>query len=388
MKKIAVVTGSRAEYGLLKPLLYKIKNDKECLLQLIVTGMHLSYEFGLTYKEIESDGFFIDDKVEINLSSDSKTSICKSIGLGVIGFSDTLNRLSPDILVVLGDRYEINAICLAATVHNIPIAHIHGGETTQGAIDEALRHSITKMSYIHFTSTETYRNRVIQLGENPNRVFNVGALGVENIKSINLLSRESLENNINFELNTKYVLLTYHSETLDLGSNDTYNNFTAIISSIDKFPDLKIIFTKSNSDTNGRIINILIDEYVAKNKHKAISFFSMGQLNYLSAMKYCSFVIGNSSSGIIEAPSFKIPTINIGDRQKGRVCAHSVINTNYEKNNIISSINKALSSSFTTYISSVTNPYEKDNTSYNILSIIKDFLSDKKIDLKKEFYDI
>ena len=386
MKNICVVTGSRAEYGLLKPLINKIKLDKNLNLQLIVTGMHLSSEFGLTYKEIEKDNFFIKDKIEVNLSSDTPSAICKSISLGIIGFSDSFNRLNPHIIIVLGDRYEILASCIAATIHNIPIAHINGGESTEGVMDEAIRHSITKMGYLHFTSTETYRNRVIQLGEDHSRVFNVGALGVENILNLRLLSKEELEKYIGFKFDSKVALLTYHSVTLD--KENHYYEFNEILNALDEFENLKIIFTKGNSDTNGRIINDLIDKYVSTHKEKSISFKSMGQLNYLSAMKYSSFVIGNSSSGLIEAPTFNIPTINIGDRQRGRICPKSVINTNCKKQEIINAINTATSQDFLLTIKNNENIYGNGQTSYKILETIKHFLYENKINLKKSFYNI
>lgn len=386
MKKICVVTGSRAEYGLLKPLINKINLDKDLELILLVTGMHLCPEFGLTYNNIEKDGFHINEKIEINLSSDTKTSICKSMGLGIIGFSQCFCRLNPDILVVLGDRYEILSCCSAATIHNIPIAHIHGGETTEGLIDEAIRHSITKMSYLHFTSTKSYKNRVIQLGEDPSRVFNVGALGVENINNLNLLSKEDLSKNIKFNIDKNTALVTYHPVTLE--GNSSFTHFNELLDALDTFDNLKIVFTKSNSDTDGRIINDLIDDYVSKNKEKSIAFNSMGALNYLSAMKYCAFVIGNSSSGLIEAPSFKIPTINIGDRQLGRICAQSIINTASNKSSITTSINKALSQEFRNSLNHIKNPYDGGNTSYEILTYLKKFLIEDKINLKKSFYDL
>ena len=384
MKKICIITGTRAEYGLLKSLIKKINQDEELQLQLIATGMHLSSEFGLTYKEIENDGFNIEEKIEILLSSDTPVGISKSMGLAMISFSETYERLKPDMIVVLGDRYEIFAAVNAAHVARIPVAHLHGGETTEGAVDDAFRHSITKMSYLHFTSTEEYRQRVIQLGENPSKVFNVGAIGIENINSIDLLSKEEFESSINFKLGKKNILVTFHPVTLE---NDTSENqFNNLLDAIDKVPDLKIIFTKSNSDTSGRIINKMIDTYVQKNKDISISFTSLGQLRYLSAMKYVDAVVGNSSSGIIEAPSFGIPTVNIGDRQKGRIQAESIINAKPIKEEIHKSLIKALSLEFKQEIRNILNPYGNGDVSEKILIELKRSLN-TGVELKKVFYD-
>ncbi|MEY8414985.1 UDP-N-acetylglucosamine 2-epimerase [Tissierella praeacuta] len=386
MKKICVVTGTRAEYGLFRPLIKRIKEDDELQLQLIVTGMHLSPEFGLTYKEIEEDGFIIDEKVEMLLSSDTPVGISKSIGLAMIGFTDAFERLKPDMVVVLGDRYEIFAAASTAMISRIPIAHIHGGETTEGLIDEAIRHSITKMSYLHFTSTEEYRQRVIQLGEEPNRIFNVGAIGIESIKKLKLLKKDALENSINFKFGLKNALVTFHPVTLEDGTSK--EQFQELLNALDRFSYLKIIFTKSNSDTNGRIINSMIDEYVEKNKQKAIAFTSMGQLRYLSAMKYVDLVIGNSSSGIIEAPSFNVPTINIGDRQKGRIQGETIIDCATVENEIYKAIKLGLSDDFKQTIKSVINPYGEGNTSYLIVQRIKQSFFLDSINIKKKFFDL
>lgn len=385
MKKICVISGTRSEYGLLRPLITRIKEDKYLQLQLIATGMHLSSEFGLTYKEIEEEGFIIDEKIEILLSSDTAVGISKSMGLAMIGFADAFQRLKPDMVVVLGDRYEIFAASSAAMVSRIPIAHIHGGETTEGAIDEVIRHSITKMSYLHFTSTEQYRKRVIQLGENPSRVFNVGAIGIESIKNLKLLSKNELEKSIEFKLDKKTALITFHPVTLE--DNTSKEQFQELLNSVDEFDDLRVIFTKSNSDTDGRIINQMIDNYVNVNKDKSIVFTSMGQLRYLSTMKYVDLVIGNSSSGIIEAPSFNLPTINIGDRQKGRIQTASIINCKPEKDEISKAIQLGLSDEFRNNIKKADNPYGEGNVTEKILHIIKDFVG-KNIDLKKRFYDL
>lgn len=386
MKRIGIMTGTRAEYGLLKSLMQEINKDNDLELYLIVSGMHLSPEFGMTYKEIEEDGFEINAKVEMLLSSDSPAGISKSIGLGVIGFADEFQRADLDMLILLGDRYEALSAAICAMVMRIPIAHLHGGELTEGAIDEGIRHSITKMSYLHFTSTEQYRNRVIQLGENPERVFYVGALGVENIKKINLMTKEELERSIHFEIDENTVIVTYHPVTLE--NNTVEEQFLNLLEVLDRNPKIRMIFTKANADTNGRIVNELIDKYAAQNSERACAFVSLGQKRYLSALKYCRIVIGNSSSGIIEAPSFGKPIINIGDRQKGRICADSVINCGYTQQEIQQAMETALTKEFENKASNCRNPYEKENTAANIISVIKDYLLNDKIKLKKGFYDI
>lgn len=386
MKRIGIMTGTRAEYGLLKSLMQEINKDNDLELYLIVSGMHLSPEFGMTYQEIEEDGFEINAKVEMLLSSDSPAGISKSIGLGVIGFADEFQRADLDMLILLGDRYEALSAAICALVMRIPIAHLHGGEVTEGAIDEGIRHSITKMSYLHFTSTEQYRNRVIQLGENPERVFYVGALGVENIKKINLMTKEELERSIHFEIDENTVVVTYHPVTLE--NNTVEEQFLNLLEVLDRNPKIRMIFTKANADTNGRIVNELIDKYAAQNSERACAFMSLGQKRYLSALKYCRIVIGNSSSGIIEAPSFGKPIINIGDRQKGRICADSVINCGYTQQEIQQAMETALTEEFENKARNCRNPYEKENTAANIISVIKDYLLNDKIKLKKGFYDI
>lgn len=386
MKRIGIMTGTRAEYGLLKPLMQEINKDNDLELYLIVSGMHLSPEFGMTYKEIEEDGFQINAKVEMLLSSDSPVGISKSIGLGIIGFADEFQRADLDMLILLGDRYEALSAAICAMVMRIPIAHLHGGELTEGAIDEGIRHSITKMSYLHFTSTEEYRRRVIQLGENPERVFCVGAIGVENIKKINLMTKEELEKSIHFEIDENTVVVTYHPVTLE--NNTVEEQFLNLLKVLDRNPKIRMIFTKANADTNGRIVNELIDKYAAQNSERACAFMSLGQKRYLSALKYCRIVIGNSSSGIIEAPSFGKPIINIGDRQKGRICADSVINCGYTQQEIQQAMETALTEEFENKARNCRNPYEKENTAANIISVIKDYLLNDKIKLKKGFYDI
>lgn len=383
-RKVCVITGTRADFGLLRPLIRLIADDTELHLQLSVTGMHLSPEFGLTFKEIEQAGFNIDEKIEILLSSDTPVGISKSMGLAMIGFAEAFERLKPDMILVLGDRFEIFSAAAAAPVCRIPIAHIHGGETTEGAIDEAFRHSITKMSHLHFTSTEEYRQRVIQLGEQPERVFNVGALGVENIRRLDLLSQKELESIIGFELGPQCILVTFHPVTLEHATSEI--QFQNLLDALEEFPNLRVIFTKSNADTEGRIINRMIDKYVSHNGQRAIGITSMGQINYLSTMKYMDAVVGNSSSGIIEAPSMKTPTVNIGDRQKGRVRAKSIIDCEPEKEDIRRALTRALSSEFKSSIKTVNNPYEKENTAKNIKEVIRNF--DLESILKKRFHDI
>lgn len=384
MKRICVVTGTRAEYGLLTPLLEKISTDDELELQLVATGMHLSPEFGMTVDLIEKDGYQLADKIEILLSSDSAVGISKSMGLANISFGETFERLKPDLVVLLGDRYEIFSAASVATIARIPIAHLHGGETTEGAYDEAFRHSISKMSWLHFTSTEAYRRRVIQLGESPDRVFNVGAIGIENIKHMPLMKKEELEDSLAFKLNEPLSLVTFHPVTLEQQSSE--QQFRELLDALEEITGT-IIFTKANSDSNGRIINQMIDEFVKENSERAISYTSMGQLRYLSAMNIADIVIGNSSSGIIETPSFNIPTLNIGDRQKGRIQAETVLNCEPRKQDILNAIKIGLSEEFSNKIKSTSNPYGTGNVSNKIITIIKESLK-KEINLKKKFYDL
>ena len=383
MRKICVVTSTRAEYGLLYWLLKEIEADSELKLQFIVTGMHLSPEFGLTYKEIEKE-FKIDKKIEILSSSHTSLDICAEMARVYEKFAPALAELKPDILVLLGDRYEIFGVAGAASIMQIPMAHIHGGETTQGAFDEAFRHSITKMSHIHFAATNEYANRIIQLGEEPGRVFNVGGPGIENIKKLNLLSKDEFEKSIDFRLAKKNILITFHPATLE--NSSAREQFNELLKALDELDDTNFIFTKANSDTDGDIINKMIDEYVNQNSQKAAAFTSLGQLRYLSAIKFIDIVLGNSSSGLLEVPSFKKATINIGDRQKGRARASSVIDVRPAKEEILSAIKRAYSKEFEQTLKDTINPYDGGNPSKKMVKILKEIELDGI--LKKKFYDI
>lgn len=383
--KVCVVTGTRAEYGLLYWTIKKLLSDKYFKVQLCVTGMHLSPEFGLTYKQIEDDKIKIDKKIEMLLSSDSASGISKSIGVGVIGFADAFSELNPDLVLLLGDRFEIFSAATAAMIAKIPIAHCHGGEATEGLIDEPIRHSITKMSHIHFTSTEEYRKRVIQLGEQPNRVFNVGALGIENINKLKLLNKIDFERSIGFKLLKYTFLITFHPVTLE--KSTAQDQFKNLLSAIKKFENTSFIFTMPNADNDGRSIINLIQDFVANNKSTSIAFTSLGQLRYLSAIKYSDVIIGNSSSGLIEVPSFKKPTINIGDRQRGRVFGPSVINCKPNKNEITKSITYALSDTFKKILLKSVNPYGEKNSSIEIVKILKKISVEDNL-VKKRFYNL
>ncbi|MDE0582107.1 UDP-N-acetylglucosamine 2-epimerase [Planococcus sp. A6] len=381
---ICILTATRAEYSILKPVIDKLMDKSEFNIKIAVTGAHLSPEFGHTYQEIEKDKIEIDTKIDMLVSADTPAAITKSMGLALISFADYFQRTQPDLLVVLGDRYETLAVCIAAMNQQIPIAHLYGGETTEGAIDESIRHAITKISYLHFTSTDTYRNRVIQLGENPNRVFTVGALGIENILNQSLLTKVELESAIKFKLDKPYAMVTFHPVTLE--ANHSKEQTMALLAACEKQKDMKFIFTKANADANGRIINQLIDEYCTKNKN-AIAYTSLGMKSYLSGLKYSNMVIGNSSSGLIEAPSFNVPTINIGDRQKGRLQAESVINCKPDTNSISKAINTAKSSRVQAEMKYIINPYGDGKSSEKIVKVLTEFLLSKKMNLQKQFYD-
>ncbi len=384
IKKVCVFTGGRAEYGLLKPLLDEINADKKLDLKLMVSGMHLSSEFGLTYKKIEDDGFVCDEKIEIVLSSDTTVSICKSMGLGLISFSEALDRIKPDILIVLGDRFETMVAATSALVSRVPLAHIQGGELTLGAIDDQFRHAITKMSMLHFVTTHEYKKRVIQLGENPETVFNVGAINVDAMKKIQPLEKNELEDQLNFKIGSRTILITFHPITLEKDTSGKY--FSQLLGALDEVENLRVIFTKTNADTDGRVINNLIDSYVEKNQNNTVAFTSLGQIKYISALHYVAAVVGNSSSGIIETPTFKVPTLNIGDREKGRVLAKNVLNCKQSKNSIKEAIEDVLSYKFKHSIKGMKNPYDKGETSKNIIKIIKEYKIPSST--KKEFYDI
>ncbi len=381
-RRICVVTGSRAEYGLLYWLMREIQGNPALDLQLVVTGMHLSPEFGLTFQSVENDGFHIDAKVEMLLSSDTPVGIAKSIGLGVIGFADAFDRLKPDMVLLLGDRFEIFAAAQAALVARIPVAHLHGGETTEGAVDEAFRHAITKMAHLHFTAAEEYRSRVIQLGENPDHVFSFGAAAIDNIKRLQLLSRADIEKELGAPFAQRNLLVTFHPVTLESATAES--QFNELLAALDEFPDARLIFTKPNADTDGRIICAMIDRYVESNPERAVSYTSLGQLRYLSVMRQVDGVIGNSSSGILEAPSFRVGTVNIGDRQKGRVKAASVIDCEPRKSDISRALRRLYTADFQASLQKVVSPYGEDPVAERIVHVLAS-ISLEGI-LKKRFF--
>jgi GDP/UDP-N,N'-diacetylbacillosamine 2-epimerase (hydrolysing) len=382
-RKICVITGARADYGLVRWIMQGIKDDPELKLQVIATGMHLSPEFGLTYREIEKDGFTISRKIEMLTSSDTPVGIAKSMGLGLIGFADALNDLKPDLIVVLGDRFEIFSAVSAALVARIPVAHLHGGETTEGAFDEALRHSITKMSHLHFVAAEEYRQRVIQLGEQPDHVFLVGGLGIDGIKRLKLLDRAELEGSLSFKLGQKNLLITFHPVTLeDSTAGDQMTELLAALASLD---DTQLIFTMPNADTDGRALIQMVEQFVAQHAN-ARAFSSLGQLRYLSCISHVDGVVGNSSSGLAEVPSFNKGTINIGDRQRGRLQASSVINSRPCRKEIAAAIKKLYSAEFQSILAGVISPYGAGGASEKVLDTIKNFSIEGLA--KKAFYDL
>jgi GDP/UDP-N,N'-diacetylbacillosamine 2-epimerase (hydrolysing) len=383
MRKICVITGTRAEYGLLRWIMQGIKDDPEMRLQIIATGMHLSPEFGLTYRSIEEDGFYIDRKVEMLTSSDTPVGITKSIGLGMIGFADALNELEPDLIVVLGDRFEIFSAVSAALVARIPVAHIHGGESTEGVIDESIRHSITKMSHLHFVSAEEYRQRVIQLGEHPERTHLVGAPGIDGIKRLKLLDRARLEESLSFKLGAKSLLITFHPVTLEKAT--ARNQFEELLASLELMKDTQLIFTMPNADTDGRELIKLVEDFVSKHPN-AKSYTSLGQLRYLSCLAQVDGVVGNSSSGLLEAPSFRKGTVNIGDRQRGRLQAESVINCEPNRESISAALRCLYSDEFQSNLLRVKNIYGEGGASDAIVSIVKKTLLDDIV--KKNFFNI
>ena len=383
--KISVITGSRSEFGLSKWVIKKIHEDSQLELSLLVTGMHLSPEFGDTFKEIEDVGFKIDRKIEILMSSDTSIGISKSVGLGIISFSEALEQIKPDLVMVLGDRFEIFSACIAANFLKIPIAHIHGGERTEGSIDESIRHSITKMSHFHFASTEEYRNRIIQLGENPKKVFCTGTPGIDSIYNYKLLNKNELESKLNFKLGKLSAVVTYHPDTLE--KDNKTKNIINLLEAFNEFEDLKVVFCLPNADTYGRTLSFIVKKYFDDNPKKGVTSINLGQKVYLSAILNTNLVIGNSSSGIIEAPSFKKPTVNVGDRQKGRLSGDTVIHVNNSKKSIIAGIKKALSKEFTNNIKKSKNPYGDKGASERIVDIIKQIKLDDNT-IKKEFFDM
>lgn len=365
MRKIAVFTGTRAEYGLLYWVIKFLSESKNVELQLFVGGMHLSPEFGYTIKQIEKDGFPISERMEFLLSSDSAVGISKSMGLALINSAEALERNKPDLLVLLGDRFESMAVAQAAMLACVPVAHIHGGETTEGLIDEAVRHSITKMSHLHFAATEQYKNRIIQLGEQPERVFDFGAPGIDSIVKLDLIERDEISSAISFDLNKSYFMVTYHPVTLEKGG--AADSLINLLKVLDGYPEYQLVITYPNADTHGRKLIEILDEYKEINSERVLLIQSLGQLRYLSLMKYCEVVIGNSSSGLIETPTFKVPTVNIGNRQKGRISGETVINCDESVDSIQSALKKALNSDFIDYCKSSENPYGKGDSSEKIV---------------------
>lgn len=382
-RKICVITGTRAEYGLLRWVMQGIKDDPELTLQIIATGMHLSPEFGLTYQAIEQDGFQIDRKVEMLTSSDTSVGIAKSMGLGLIGFADALNELRPDLIVVLGDRFEIFSAVSAALVARIPVAHLHGGETTEGAFDEAIRHSITKMSHLHFVAAEEYRKRVIQLGEQPVRVFLVGGLGIDNIKRLQLLDREELEGSLDFKLGQKNLLITFHPVTLE--KSTAADQMSELLAALVELKDTQLIFTLPNADTDGRVLIRMVEQFVAQHPN-AHAYTSLGQIRYLSCIAHVDGVVGNSSSGLAEVPSFKKGTINVGDRQRGRLQAGSVINCDPTRQSIAEAVARLYSADFQKNLSQVQNPYGEGGASDKVIEIVKHYAIQGIA--KKVFYNL
>lgn len=381
-RKICVVTGTRADYGLLFWIMRELQQSSDFQLQIIATGMHLSPEFGLTYRQIEEDGFQIDAKVEMLLSSDTSVGITKSVGLATIGFADAYDRLKPDLVMLLGDRFEMFAAGQAAMIANLPIAHLYGGDRTEGAIDEAIRHALTKMAHIHFTSNSESARRVEQMGENPEFIYNYGSTGIDYIKRVQLMNREQLEQSLNYKLRQRNFLVTFHPVTID--NDRPEEQFRELLYALNHFmdEDTGIIITKPNADTNGRKLISMIDSYVNTYDH-VVAFTSLGQLRYLSIMALSDVIIGNSSSGLYEAPSFKKPTVNIGDRQKGRLQGNSIINCMPKRQAIIDAINQALEGN---WINSI-NPYGDGNTSPKIIQALRE-IPDFRILLRKHFFEV
>jgi len=382
-RRICVVTGTRAEFGLLRPLMHALRTQEGIKLQVIATGMHLSPEYGLTYHEIESAGITIDAKIEMLVSSDTASAVTKSMGLGLIGFADAYARLSPDIILLLGDRFEILCAAVAAAIATIPIAHLYGGESTQGVIDEAIRHSVTKMSHIHFVAAEEYRRRVIQLGENPRCVYVVGALGVDAVRNTTLLTRKELEDAIDFKLGRRNLLVTFHPVTLD--GRSSVDQMRELLNALGDLKDTHFIFTMPNADPGGGAIKSLVDSFV-ESRPNAKSYTSLGQLKYLSVMKLVDGVVGNSSSGLIEAPSMGVGSIDIGDRQLGRIRAASVIHCEPNRSQIVQALERLCSSEFRDGLKNIQNPYGIGGASDRIVEIIANQSFEGL--MKKKFFDL
>lgn len=382
-RTVCVVTGTRADYGLLRWVMEGIRQSPDLRLQVIATGMHLSPEFGLTYREIEKDGFAIDRKVEMLLSSDTPAGITKSMGLGLMGFGEAIEQLKPDLMLVLGDRFEIFAAAAAAMVARVPLAHLHGGETTEGAIDEAIRHSITKMSHLHFVAAEEYRRRVVQLGEAPERVFLVGGLGIDNLRRLELLDRAALEAALDFKLGPKNLLVTFHPVTLEESTAGA--QMAELLAALEALEDTHLIFTMPNADTDGRILIDMIEQFVAARPH-AHAYTSLGQLRYLSCIRQVDGVVGNSSSGLAEVPSFHKGTVNIGDRQRGRLKAESVIDCSPERESIAGALRTLYSPEFQAQLATVRNPYGEGGASEKVVRVLQEYPLDTL--LKKTFYDL
>lgn len=385
MRKVCFFTGTRADYGIMSRLMRRVAEAPDCLLQIVATNMHLSPEYGLTYREIEADGFHIDKRVEMLLSSDTRNGIVKSMGLSMVGFADAIDDLKPDLAVILGDRYEMLAAAEACLIYNVPIAHIGGGELTLGAFDDAIRHSITKLSHLHFATTDEYRNRIIQMGETPEHVFNFGGLANDNIINEPVMKKVELEESIGFKLDKAFLLVTYHPVTLENNSSATQiNNLLAALE--EYLPNYKIIFTMPNSDAGSEVIAEKIKTFVNKNKENTISFVSLGRKRYYSALKYCSAVVGNSSSGLSEAPSFHVPTLNIGNRQKGRIMCESVVDVEVTQDSIKRGLAKVLSKDFMEYVKTRRCPFEKKGTLENMFEVIAHYPLENIIE--KKFHNI
>jgi len=384
MRKICIFTSTRADWGLQRGVAELIRCHDGLQLQLLVSGSHLSEKHGMTVLEIESDGFEVNERVDILKFDDTPEGVCKTMGLAMAGYGEAFTRLKPDVVVVLGDRYETFCAAAAAQIHRIPLAHIHGGETTEGAVDEAFRHSITKMTHLHFPVCEEYRQRIIQLGEDPARVFNVGALGLENIRKISLMGRDELAASIQFKLDRPFFLATFHPVTLEQATSG--KQFDVLLSALEQFSEHKVIFTKANADAEGQVVNEKIDAYVAQHSERCLAIASLGLQRYLSAMKICDAVVGNSSSGILETPAFGVPTVNIGDRQKGRIRTPSIVECEPTQDEIVAALQKALNPRFRDSLQDMIHPCEQENTAMQIVGKIQQ--ADFDGVLKKSFHDL